>query len=298
MAHGVVVSLACNLWTLHMKKNNVHVIDCEFKDQKILLISDLHWDNPKCDRDLLKKHLDEAIAINSKILINGDLFCLMQGSFDPRKVKSDIRPEHNKANYFDAIIDTAVEWFAPYAKNIAVIGYGNHETSILKRQETDIIERFVTLLNYKCQTQVEVGGYGGWVIWQFKGSEASHNSKQFKLKYMHGFGGGGAVTRGTIQHNRMQVFIEGADAIWMGHVHEDYEMTYTSEYLCSKNTIKQRNILMVRTPTYKEEYGDGSKGWHVERGATPKPLGGRWLILAPQNKSGIITVNAYTHKTI
>jgi hypothetical protein len=31
------------------------------------------------------------------------------------------------------------------------------------------------------------------------------------------------------------------------------------------------------TGTYKEEYGDGSKGWHIERGAPPKPLGGRIL---------------------
>jgi hypothetical protein len=30
----------------------------------------------------------------------------------------------------------------------------------------------------------------------------------------------------------------------------------------------------MNTGTYKEEYGDGSKGWHVERGAPPKPVGG------------------------
>jgi len=33
------------------------------------------------------------------------------------------------------------------------------------------------------------------------------------------------------------------------------------------------------TGTYKEEYGDGSKGWHVERGAPVKPIGGRMMIL-------------------
>jgi hypothetical protein len=31
------------------------------------------------------------------------------------------------------------------------------------------------------------------------------------------------------------------------------------------------------TGTYKEEYGKGSKGWHVERGAPIKPTGGRIL---------------------
>ena len=278
-----------------MKKNNVIKIDKPFEETKVLLISDLHWDNPKCDRVTLKKHLDQALAGNNDILINGDLFCLMQGAYDPRKSKSDILPEHNVANYFDAIIDTAVEWFTPYAHNIKLIGYGNHETSILKRQETDIIERFVTLLNYKTGSDVQVGGYGGWIRYTF---EQHGKTCMYTLKYMHGFGGGGAVTRGTIQHNRMSVNVENADAIWMGHVHEDYEMTYTVETLSVRGTVYLRDILMIRTSAYKEEYGDGSKGWHIERGASPKPIGGRWLVMTPVRIDDHRKVIAYTHKTI
>ena len=279
-----------------MKKNNVVRIDKRWEETKVLLISDLHWDNPKCDRDLLKKHLDEALKGNHDILINGDLFCLMQGAYDPRKSKSDIRPEHNSANYFDAIINTAVDWFTPYAHLIKLVAYGNHETTILKRQETDIIERFVTLLNYKTGSDIQVGGYGGWVRIQFNDGSTTQS---FKIKYLHGFGGGGAVTRGTIQHNRMSVNVEGADAIWMGHVHEDYEMTYTVEQLTQHDTVILRDILMIRTSAYKEEYGDGSKGWHIERGASPKPIGGRWLILKPfRDKSTTRKIHAYTHKTL
>jgi hypothetical protein len=279
-----------------MKKNNVVRIDKRWEETKVLLISDLHWDNPKCDRELLKKHLDEALKGNHDILINGDLFCLMQGAYDPRKSKSDIRPEHNSANYFDAIINTAVDWFTPYAHLIKLVAYGNHETTILKRQETDIIERFVTLLNYKTGSDIQVGGYGGWVRIQFNDGSTTQS---FKIKYLHGFGGGGAVTRGTIQHNRMSVNVEGADAIWMGHVHEDYEMTYTVEQLTQHDTVILRDILMIRTSAYKEEYGDGSKGWHIERGASPKPIGGRWLILKPfRDKSTTRKIHAYTHKTL
>jgi hypothetical protein len=279
-----------------MKKNNVVRIEKPWEETKILLISDLHWDNPKCDRALLKKHLDEAVKGNNDILINGDLFCLMQGAYDPRKSKSDIRPEHNVSNYFDAIITTAVDWFAPYAHLIKLVGYGNHETAILKRQETDIIERFVTLLNYKTGSAIQVGGYGGWIRYQFTDGSSTQS---YKIKYMHGFGGGGAVTRGTIQHNRMSVNVEGADAIWMGHVHEDYELTYTVEELTNKDTVMLRDILMIRTSAYKEEYGDGSKGWHIERGASPKPIGGRWLIMKPfRDEKTNRKINAYTHKTL
>lgn len=279
-----------------MKKNNVCQINCAWTETKALLISDLHWDNPHCDRTLLKKHLDEALEGGHPIIINGDLFCLMQGAYDPRKSKSDIRPEHNQSNYFDAIVETAVEWFAPYAHLIKLVGYGNHETSILKRHETDIIERFVTLLNYKCKSEVQVGGYGGWIRFSFATSKKHYS---YCVKYMHGFGGGGAVTRGTIQHNRMSVNVEGADAIWMGHVHEDYELTYTVEYLTAKNTVLLKDILMIRTSAYKEEYRDGSKGWHIERGASPKPIGGRWLIMKPvRTETQGRNIIAYTHKTL
>ena len=128
-------------------KKNVHVLLNNFTPKKVLLLSDIHWDNPKCKRDLLRKHLEQAKEIGADILLNGDTFCLMQGAYDPRKSKSDILPEHNKSNYLDAVVNDAIEWFSPYAHLIKVVGYGNHETNILKRQETDVIERFVFGLN-------------------------------------------------------------------------------------------------------------------------------------------------------
>lgn len=278
-----------------MKKSNVHVFQKQFGTAKILLISDCHWDNPHCDRDLLKLHLDEAIAGGHDILINGDLFCAMQGKYDGRRSKSDIRPEHNTAHYLDALVETASDWFAPYAKNIKVVGYGNHETSILRHCETDLIERFVTLLNHKAKSNVQVGGYGGWVIYQFHQNDKIRGS--YKIKYFHGSGGGGVVTKGSINFNRMQTMIEGADAIWMGHVHESMEITYTVESLTHQFTVKLRDVLMIRTPAYKEEYSGGKGGWHVERGAPPKPMGGRWLSLTPKRSDKEFEIIATTYKT-
>lgn len=282
-------------------ETNVHLLKKEFEKTKILLISDIHWDNPKCKRDLLKSHLDEALKINADILLNGDTFCLMQGAYDPRKNKNDIRPEHNKANYLDAVVDTAIDWFAPYAHLIKVVGYGNHETNILKRQETDVIKRFVEGLNAKMGTDIQIGGYGGWILYKFVRG-GSNSSILYRIKYFHGSGGGGPVTKGSIQFNRMSTMVENADMIWMGHVHESQELTYTVERMNSANVVDLRDILMVRTPTYKEEYNEGKGGWHVERGAPPKPLGGRWLELIPKrSKAGgedKMTIGAVTYKTI
>jgi UDP-2,3-diacylglucosamine pyrophosphatase LpxH len=57
---------------------SVIVLECE-PNAEFLMISDVHFDNPKCDRVLLKKHLDQALKRNAKVLINGDFFCIMQG---------------------------------------------------------------------------------------------------------------------------------------------------------------------------------------------------------------------------
>lgn len=37
---------------------NIAKINLVGKHTQLALLSDLHWDNPKCDRELLKKHLD------------------------------------------------------------------------------------------------------------------------------------------------------------------------------------------------------------------------------------------------
>ena len=90
--------------TRHEK--NVHCLDVETGQFRIAMLSDIHWDNPKCDRELLRRHLDYCVQENIPIFINGDFFCLMQGRGDNRRNKSDIRPEHNNARYLDSIVET------------------------------------------------------------------------------------------------------------------------------------------------------------------------------------------------
>jgi UDP-2,3-diacylglucosamine pyrophosphatase LpxH len=258
---------------------NVHEIKLEGYNARIAMLSDIHWDNPKCDWDLLKKHLDYCVSENIPVMINGDFFCLMQGKGDKRGNKSDIRPEHNNAKYLDSIVETAVEWWSPYAHIMTVVGYGNHETGIIKYQETDILQRFVDLLNYKNKSNVYTGGYGGWFIVKIN----IHGGSKYctKIKYFHGSGGGGVVTKGALNLTRALELYEGFDVFTMGHIHENScrnDVRDTVDYSVRggyKNSLKDIHLML--TGTYKEEYEDGSKGWHVERGAPPKPVGGRIL---------------------
>jgi len=259
---------------------NIHEIQMDGKQIKIAMLSDIHWDNPKCDWKLLKRDLDYCKENNIPIMVNGDFFCLMQGRGDRRGNKSDIRPEHNNAKYLDSIVETAVEWWSPYAHLLTVIGYGNHETAIIKYQETDILQRFVDLLNYKNNTQVYAGGYGGWIV--VRQTFETNVSSSFKIKYFHGSGGGGVVTKGALNLTRALEMYEDFDVFTMGHIHENAARNDVRDTITSNPKLGYRHdhkqIHMMLTGTYKEEYGDGSKGWHVERGAPVKPTGGRILI--------------------
>ena len=261
---------------------NLHTLELDRNETRLAILSDLHWDNPKCDRDMLKRHLDYCLKENIPVFINGDFFCLMQGKGDRRGNKSDIRPEHNNAKYLDSVVETAVEWFSPYASILTVIGYGNHETSIIKYQETDLLQRFVDLMNYKNKSNIFTGGYGGWMV--IKKEVKSNTSITKTLKYFHGSGGGGIVTKGAINLTRALETYENMDVFVMGHIHENSsrnDVRDAVQYNPGKRSYEliQKEIHLAITGTYKEEYVDGFGGWHVERSAPIKPLGGRILTL-------------------
>jgi len=261
---------------------NIHEIKLDGTRAKIAMLSDIHWDNPKCDRKILKKDLDYCLKESIPIMINGDMFCLMQGRGDNRKNKSDIRPEHNNAMYLDSIVETAVDWWSPYAHLLTVLGYGNHETTVIKFQETDILARFVKLLNIKNDTNVQVGGYGGWVIVNqtIKKTGTSNGSSTCNIRYFHGSGGGGVVTKGALNLTRALEMYEDFHVFTMGHIHENASRNDVRDsILQGRSSYRQiqKQLHLMLTGTYKEEYGDGSKGWHVERGAPVKPVGGRIL---------------------
>lgn len=269
-------------WKVEPKSDNVH--DLVFTDdyrnaeweQWVLLTGDRHWDNPKSDWKLQKKHLDQARERNAPVIDVGDFFCLMQGKYDKRGTKKDIRPEHLTNDYFDSVPNTAVEFFKNYADLFAVIGTGNHEASIKRHHETDVLGRFIYRLNAEAGSNVQLGGYGGYVRIRFQ--EPDGRSKKSKLlKYYHGSGGGGAVTKGLIQTNRRAVFMPDADIIVTGHIHEKWAVTLTRERVSPQGKVYIEDQHHICVGPYKEEYNSGKSGWHVERGAPPKPLGGYWL---------------------
>jgi hypothetical protein len=215
-----------------------------------------------------KRHLDQAVERGAGILRFGDFFCAMQGKYDPRADKSSLRPEHQVTNYLDALVDTATEYLKPYAEHIIMVGRGNHEESIKRRQETDLIARLCKGLG------VNAGGYSGFVRFMF--SRAGSGYSNFPLYYHHGHGGGGPVTKGTIQTNRRAVYLPDAKFVVGGHIHEEWMLTIPRVRLSEAGKVYLDEQIHIQLPTYKQEF-DLAGGYHVENGRPPKPLGGVWL---------------------
>ena len=181
--------------------------------QRFLLVSDVHFDSPHCQRDMLRRHLDEAAATGAGILSIGDWFDAMQGKQDPRHTKSDIRPEYKGNNYIDAIVDDAVKFLEPYREHIIGLGDGNHETAISKKLETDLTGRLARRL------QVPRLGYSGFVQFRFQRNEHGGRTS-VNMYYHHGSGGGGIMTKGTLRVVRQAAWIPDAHILVSGHIHE------------------------------------------------------------------------------
>ena len=270
-------------WEFKQVSRNVHVIEIHLPkvgdEQWVLLQSDVHWDNPKCDRAKLKKHLDLALERNALVIDAGDFFCAMQGKYDKRSSKKDLRPEHATGNYLDSLVETAAKYLDPYKKILTVRGNGNHESSIQKNHETDLNERLVERLRNNGSI-ARRGGYSGFVrfsIYNSKENERMSGSQGYKLWYFHGSGGGGPVTRGVIQTNRQAVYVADADFVLTGHTHDSWQVPIQRIKLNQRDEIEQFRQTHIKTGGYKEEFTDGYGGWHVERGGPPKPTGAYWI---------------------
>jgi len=243
----------------------------------VLLMSDNHHDSPYCRRKLERRHLEMARDRGGLVMIFGDVFDVMQGKFDPRRSLDDVRPEDKVSNYLDSIVDHASQDYGEFADNIALISKGNHESTVLDKTNTCLISRLVDKLNHATTNghHVYTGGYGGWVKFMFTSNGTRRNS--YSMKYHHGSGGGAPVTRGVIHTNRQSVFLPDADIVVNGHNHQAYVLPIARERLTRHNKVITDLCWHIRTPGYKNEWGDGSGGYAVEKNQGPTPTGAVWL---------------------
>lgn len=270
-------------WTASQLGRNVFRVSVPFQqgaswEQWALITSDIHWDNPHCNRKLLKQHLDQALEREAIIFSNGDMLDLMGGRYDPRAVKSGIRSEHNVPHYFDAVVEDAAEWFTPYAQNFFVLAQGNHETAMTNRHEFNPIERLVTLLNSKTRSRIYNGGYSGWLEFAFQTlAEGGRGRTSTVVANYHHGSSSGKTTSNILSHEKRAAFLPDTDVLITGHAHNFWCEFVGRQRFGRGGTVYQDTQTHLGCPGYKDDTGDGSSGWANEKGFKPKTLGAWWL---------------------
>lgn len=251
---------------------------------QFLLASDIHLDNPHCDRDLLRKHLKQVQGTGGHALFFGDVLCLMQGKRDRRGSKGGIMPEHLGSNYFDLVFSEAAEWLAPFGKTLLMVSDGNHETAVINNQEIDPLGNVTRVLRDRYKAVTEHMRYQGWIWFTFyrPGEHRSSGTRRLALFFHHG-AWGGIITKGTLGGGRYAGIAPDASILVNGHNHERSIVAHPCYRVTSTGRQRIAQRWHVQTGTYKEEFRDGA-GWAVEKIVMPKSLGGVWLRLTPSEE--------------
>ena len=237
-----------------------------------LLLSDVHFDSTKCDRDMLKDHLDKALALKASVYIFGDWFDLMQGMYDPRRSYSSLRPEYKSITYLDDVINDAVEFLEPYKEVLAMVGRGNHETNIEKRLSTSPIDRLVGALG----GGIMAGPYSGWVQLVYSRNANNHGGRhQRMLHFHHGYGGNAPRSKGVLNVDLDQKEWPDADVIVSGHTHQKWHVPISVERITDRLNTYEDTVHHLKLGSYKKL--DRFAGWEVEKGFQQPRLGGWWM---------------------
>lgn len=270
--------------TIEITRNLHHIeYDYKHKDVPFLIVSDVHFDSIKCERKLLTKHFRAISEAGGYVIINGDWFDLMQGKYDPRGSKFDIRPEYNRGDYIDCVIRDSAEWLAQWQVPI-FLGQGNHETNILRRLETNPAERLVEQLKYR-GVDAWLGGYSGWLVVRNirKKANPEHSAAtlSYTMHYHHGFGGAAPRSKGVMRADIAQMQHPDADLIMRGHDHNKWMLPQTVVRLNKHNTSEiHSTVHHLQTGSYKKQ-GDRYAGWETEKGFSTTTMGGWFVSLMP-----------------
>jgi hypothetical protein len=255
----------------------------------VMLASDVHFDSCTCDLDLFAKHLKLAEERKAPVLIAGDFFDAMQGHDDPRRSLKDLKHEYKVASYYDAIVLDASNFLRKFKIPYFIVSLGNHETSVLRKINTNLVERLCHDLRLHGQP-AEGMGYWGYVRFMFKYRKGAGNASKV-LYFHHGSSTSAHGTKGRIQTNRQIAYLMDADVFLNGHLHSSYCLPMQVGKLNQKTMWPYTDtVWYLRTPGYKKSPGESQTiwGYEAEKHRSPTPKGCMFLDMEYTHSNDII----------
>lgn len=224
------------------------------------LMSDLHLGAAHVDYKLIQRELDDALANNDRILINGDLLDMILPKDAKRYQPTCPHPRIAKRNdQVNAAVEWAVELLSPVAHLIDMLGLGNHETAVTRWHSVDPTLLVLYELEKVSRQRepghiIHYGGYTGFVDYRISNESSGSSSFRWVLYYHHGSGGAAPVTKGLIDFARKDVWVD-ADMMWLGHKHNRLVVTVEKVRCPEKgDDVEVRNVHHVMTGAYFNTY--------------------------------------------
>lgn len=266
------------------------------------LMSDLHIGAAHVNYKLIRRELDEAAELGDRVLVNGDLLDLILPKDAKRYAPGTAHPRiADRPDQVNAAVDWAVELFSPVAHLLDLLGVGNHETAVTKWHSVDPTLLVMYELEKVAQKKdpahvIHYGGFTGFVDYRLQHARPSGGSHghRWVVYYHHGSGGAAPVTKGMIDFNRKDTFID-ADCIWMGHKHNRLNVA-VEKIACplSGDQPLVKEVRHIMTGGYFSTYVGQSQRSVREHGRRSNYAADAGM--APQGKGGVRIVVVTPHR--
>jgi len=248
------------------------------------LMSDLHIGSAATNYDAITRDLEHAKDNGDRINVNGDVFDAILPK-DVKRYRPDALDERisGRADVLNAALDLAVSILAPYAKQIDMIGTGNHEVSIEQYHGLDPVQLLVHRLNGECGGHIEHGAIVGFLDYRLDVRGSKHTDR-FVIFYHHGRGGNAPVMKGMQDFARLG-WID-ANVIWLGHRHNRITDVGNIRLRCPESGTDpiQEPYPCVMTGGYLVNYTGDTHEAIMRRGRRSSYAGDK--LMAPQAPGG------------
>lgn len=248
-------------------------------EQTFLLQSDLHIDGLNTCHKTLEREWKLAKDNGFPILINGDLLDLILPKDMKRFSMSASGPQYHVDDMINKVIDNAVDMLGPYAHLLRMMSMGNHEHAAVRHHSVNTIKLIIDRLRDKCKSPVEYGGYSGYFIARWSGDNDRHYST-WRLFYHHGAGGSAPITKGIIDLVRITGWTPDANAVWIGHKHNQLWVPIAMQRCSNAGVIYETKIDAIMTGGYIDRNltnGTDSTPYSEVFNMPPQPKGGAFV---------------------
>ena len=234
----------------------------EFKNIKILALSDFHIGDQLCNLKLIRSVLEEVKnSDNTFVILNGDLM--------NNATKTSVSDVYNEELTPMEQIVRLCDLLEGIKERILVISCGNHELRTYKNDGVDIIRLVARQLGIEDRY-----AEGWWYLYLSFGMTNKQRPMLYTLTGIHGYGGGrknGGKINNLVEMSDKVI----ADVYIMGHTHTPI-MTRNSIFIpdYQHRTLVQKDKYYLMTNSFLE-YG----GYGELYGYTPNTTEHQELIL-------------------